>query len=102
MKTSKDLDTLIEEAIVDAYGEDEQRSGFLVMMEENIPVPFSATIAGSRIQVTKFDMDDRRIFVHCERYGKTYSIDVLDIEPVVGTRGAKWLAAYRKWCYGVA
>lgn len=102
MKNAKDLDALIEEAIVDAYGEDEQRSGFLVMMEENMPVPFSAMIAGVQIQVTKFDMDERRIFTHCKREGKTYSVDVLDIEPVAGTHGVEWIVAYRRWCRGAA
>lgn len=71
MKKSQDIDALIEEAIIDAYGEDEQRVGFLVMFEENIPVPFSATIAGLSIRVTKFDVDDHRIFVRCMRDGKT-------------------------------
>ena len=52
MKKMNDLDILIEEATIDAYGEDEQRSGFLVIMEENICTPFSAMIAGSPIEVT--------------------------------------------------
>ena len=101
MKKMNDLDILIEEATIDAYGEDEQRSGFLVIMEENICTPFSAMIAGSPIEVTKFDMDHRRLFVHCRREGKTYSVDVLDIEPIEGTQGVDWISAYRQWCQGV-
>jgi len=97
MKKSQNLAALIEEAIIDAYGEDEQRMGFLVMIEENIPVPFSATIAGSSIQVKKFDVDDHRIFVRCKRNGRMYSVDVLDIVPEIGTPGVEWIAAYRQW-----
>jgi hypothetical protein len=32
-----DLDELVEEAIVDAYGEDEQLTGFYTMIEETWP-----------------------------------------------------------------
>ncbi|MGH3261581.1 MAG: calcium-binding protein [Trebonia sp.] len=35
-----DLDELVEEAIVDAYGEDEQMAGFYTMIEENLVLPF--------------------------------------------------------------
>jgi hypothetical protein len=31
-----DLDELVEEAIADAYGEDEQLAGFYTMIEENL------------------------------------------------------------------
>jgi hypothetical protein len=34
-----DLDGLVEEAIVDAYGEDEQLAGFYTMIEENLVLP---------------------------------------------------------------
>jgi hypothetical protein len=34
------LDEMIEEAIVDAYGESEQTLGFYTMLEDNLAVPF--------------------------------------------------------------
>lgn len=102
MKKMNDLDALIEEAIVDAYGKDEQRSGFLVMMEENISVPFSTMIAGSRIEVVKFDMDHERVYIRCKREGKTYSVDVLDIETTARMHGVEWIAAYRQRCHDAA
>jgi hypothetical protein len=34
--SAKELDALIADAIVDAYGEDEQRVGFLTMLEERL------------------------------------------------------------------
>jgi hypothetical protein len=40
------LEKLIEEAVVDAYGEEEQVGGFLTMMEEHLALPFSANILG--------------------------------------------------------
>lgn len=96
----KNLEELIEEAIIDAYGDDECRAGFLTMLDEHILTPFMATVAGSEIRVTAFDVDDRRIFVRCRRDGVPYVLDVLDIEPVAGTEGIEWIAAYRQWCQG--
>jgi hypothetical protein len=46
-KTSKaELDELLEEATTDAYGDQEQFSGVLVTVEENLPFPFEAQVTG--------------------------------------------------------
>jgi hypothetical protein len=37
--SEKELDALVEEATVDAYGDDEQLGGFAVMIKENLPLP---------------------------------------------------------------
>jgi hypothetical protein len=43
------LDSMIEEAIVDAYGEAEQAVAFLTMFEEHLQVPFETrcSVSGS-------------------------------------------------------
>jgi len=41
------LDELIEEAIVDAYRESEQRVGFLTMLEDGLAFPFKTEILGA-------------------------------------------------------
>ena len=43
-----DLDELVEEAIVDAYGEDEQLAGFYTVIEENLVLPFTTMVWASR------------------------------------------------------
>ena len=50
------LEKLIEEAVVDAYGEEEQVGGFLTMMEEHLALPFSANILGVDVVVERVDM----------------------------------------------
>ncbi len=94
----RDVEALTEEATVDAYGEDEQRSGFLVMMQDNIVVPFLAALAGVEIQVVGFDGLQTRIIAYCEREGQKFSVDVLDIKPTKNAEGHEWLDAYRYWC----
>lgn len=40
------LEELVEEALVDAYGEDEQRTALFTMIEEHLAVPFEAEVLG--------------------------------------------------------
>jgi calcium binding protein len=67
------LDQLIEEAIVDAYGDSEQTSGFYTMLEDHLDVPFTVEILGAQVTVDRVDLtltDDERIVAVC-RHGKT-------------------------------
>ena len=48
-----ELDALVEEATVDAYGDDEQLDGFAVMIEDNLEVPFETTVLGVTVTVQK-------------------------------------------------
>jgi hypothetical protein len=101
MDSSDELDELIEEATVDAYDELEQRAGFYAMLDDNLGFPFSAKIVGEKVTVTGLDMaTEERILAVCENKGKSYRVDILDLEitdrKVVG---GQWLAAYREWSY---
>ena len=50
------LNEMIEEAIVDAYNEDEQTVGFLTMIQDHLALPFSTNILGVEVVVEKVDM----------------------------------------------
>ena len=43
------LKELIEEAVVDAYTEEEQTVGFLTMIEEHLALPFTVKILASTL-----------------------------------------------------
>ena len=47
------LHELVEEAIVDAYGESEQRVGLLSMMQMNLACPFVTKILGTSARVER-------------------------------------------------
>jgi Calcium binding len=65
-----ELEALIEEAIVDAYGESEQRVGFLTMLEEHLAVPFLTEILGVAVRVNRVDLNDgEEIVAICRRAG---------------------------------
>ncbi|MEU0344792.1 hypothetical protein ABZ092_39140 [Streptomyces bobili] len=62
------LEALIEEATVDAYGEDEQLTGFFTMIEESLAVPFSTTVLGVDASVVGVDpAEDGRVVARCAR-----------------------------------
>ena len=93
------LDALIEEAMVDAYGESEQATAFLTTLEEYLPFPFGATLLGEAVVVEKIDLSaaDELIAI-CRRRGKRQKVRLLDLElPVPRPQGAEWVAAYHRW-----
>ena len=51
------LEELIEEITVDAYGEDEQLWAFLQAFEDNLTVPCDGFVIGEPVSVIAFDYD---------------------------------------------
>jgi hypothetical protein len=96
------LEALVEEAVVDAYSEDEQKVGFLTMMQEHLSLPFSTNILGVEGVVEKVDMTrDGRIVAVYQRNGIRQRIEILDLPlPKPAPAGAEWVAAYSHWRRG--
>ena len=96
------LEALIEEAVVDAYNEDEQKVGLLTMMQEHLALPFWVSILGVEATVEKVDMTrDGRIVAVCLRNGVKQRIEILDLPlPKPAPAGAEWIAAYSHWRRG--
>jgi hypothetical protein len=93
---------LVEMAVVDAYGEDEQRSGFLVMIEDHPVLPFETRVLGLTVTVERVDLDEAdEIVAICWRRGERQAIPVLQLPlPEPPPAGAKWIEAYRHWARG--
>ena len=96
------LTQLIEEAVLDAYTEEEQAAGFLTMIEEHLALPFPVKILGVDADVEKVDMTlDGQIVAICRRGKTRQKIPILDLAlPTPTPAGAEWIAAYRYWCGG--
>ena len=97
-----ELDRLIEDAIVDAYGESEQRVGFYTMLEERLGLPFETEILGISVTVERIDMtDDEQIVAICRRGRSQQRIPILEVPlPKTLPEGAEWIEAYRHWARG--
>ena len=96
------LEALIEEAVVDAYGDEEQTGGFFTMIEEHLALPFSVSVLGVEAVVEKVDMTrDGRIVAVCRHDGVKQRIEILDLPlPKPAPAGAEWIAAYSHWRRG--
>lgn len=97
-KGSATLEAMIEEATVDAYGDDEQLTGLFTMIEEHLAVPFTTTVLGVEVTVRKIDLTADSIVAVCARGRHRQRIDLLDLPlPVPPPDGAAWIDAYRHW-----
>ena len=97
--SARRLDALIEEATVDAYGESEQATAFLTVLEEYLTLPCGATVLGEAVVVEKIDLSNAdELIAICRRRGKRQKVRLLDLElPVPRPKGAEWVAAYHRW-----
>jgi hypothetical protein len=99
--TEAELDELIEQAVVDAYGDDEQLTGFYTMIEGNLALPFATTVLGVEANVESIDLRDSGIVAICARGGHRQAIPILDLPlPEPSPPGSEWIAAYRHWAGG--
>lgn len=98
------LRRLIEEATVDAYNDEEQATGFLTMIQDHLPCPFTALVVGEPVQVVGFDFGEpyeTTVMAVCRRKGKRYKINVTSLEwEGRPPQGAEWIEAYRAWLKG--
>jgi hypothetical protein len=102
--SARRLDALIEEAIVDAYGDSEQRVGFLTMLEEHLALPFATDVLGVTVRVDKVDLTAAdEIVAVCCRGRQRQRIPLLDLPlPSPPPAGWEWIEAYRRWARGAS
>lgn len=98
----KELERLVEEAVVDAYGDSEQRMGFLTMLEENLALPFETEVLGVQVTVESIDLSTTdEIVAICSRGVHRQAISILELPlPTPTPAGAEWIEAYRYWACG--
>jgi hypothetical protein len=96
------LAALIDEAMVDAYDEEEQFMGMVYTLEEHLNFPFQAKVMGDVVEVV--GIDDRRsdlrrgIMAKARKGGKEHAFPLSELEPLAPDETtAEWLEAYRYW-----
>jgi hypothetical protein len=93
---------LVAEAVVDVYGDAEQRGGLFTMLEEHLALPFETEVLGVPVTVERIDLTTGDEIVAVCRRGKSRQvIPILDLPlPRPRPRGAEWIEAYRCWAGG--
>jgi hypothetical protein len=96
------LKELIEQAIVDAYGEEEQVGGFFAMIEDHLALPFRVKVLGVDADIERVDMTlDGQIVAICRQGKIRQKIPILDLPlPTPAPAGVEWIVAYRHWRKG--
>ncbi|MGW6395333.1 hypothetical protein ACWFR1_33655 [Streptomyces sp. NPDC055103] len=94
-----EIEAMIEEATVDAYGEGEQLTGLFTLLEEHLALPFATAVLGAEVMVRSVDLTpDGRIVALCSRGHVRQAIGILDLPlPSPAPEGAEWVEAYRHW-----
>ncbi|MFC5957695.1 hypothetical protein ACFP51_25475 [Streptomyces pratens] len=107
-----ELEAVVEDATVDAYDEDEQRTGLFTTLEEYLDLPFTTAVLGVEVTVHGVDLTpDGRIVALCSRGRVRQAIGILELplpspapEGVNGVSPARakpraWgrIEAYRHW-----
>jgi hypothetical protein len=96
------LEALINEATVDAYGEEEQFMSMVYALDENLNFPFQAKVLDEVVEVVGIDdhrSDLRRgIMAKVRKGGNEHAFPLSELEPLKPDETtAEWLAAYRYW-----
>jgi hypothetical protein len=98
---SADVDQLLDEILVDAYGDDEQLWAFRQAFEDNVTVPCDGFVVGEPVSVVRFDYDGntrRGLTARCRRAdGSEHVVVAADVLLPEAEAGSRYVAAYRKW-----
>ena len=101
MRSSAQLDALIEQLTVDAYGDEEQETGFQVGAEEALRRGERARLAGHSYEVRAvIHGPDVRAGLRARvrgQDGKSYEVALSDLEFSDDSELGTVVAAYRRW-----
>ena len=98
--TQAELDALIDELTVDAYGDEEQLSGFRVGAEEALRRGERARLVGADVEVMAVDCgpDVRTgLLARVHRDGTLYDVALADLTLADDSELGLVVAAYRRW-----
>jgi len=95
------LDEILEEIIVDAYGDDEKLWAFRQVIEDEVSFPCDGFVIGEPVSVLEIDYDGnerRGLTARCRiANGSEHVIGASEVVLPRRTKGARYIACYRKW-----
>mgnify|MGYP005811726387 CR=1 FL=1 len=84
---------------MDAYGDAEQATAFLTMLDEHLTLPCEASVLGEVVVVEKIDLGHTgELIAMCRCRGKRHKVRLSELElPAPRPKGAEGVEAYRRW-----
>jgi hypothetical protein len=99
-KNEEELNDLVEQIVIDAYGDDEQLWAFRQTFEDEVVLPTDARVVGQPVTVLKIDYDGnerRGLTAKCRKDGAEHLVAASDLIFPEGSKAADYMAAYRTW-----
>jgi hypothetical protein len=92
---------MVENTIMDAHDEAEQRLAFEAMLEEQLAVPFTTNVLGMSVVVEGLDRNEiEDVVAICRRGPHRQLISLIDLpRPSSPPAGWEWIEAYRCWAH---
>lgn len=101
LRDPNQLDRLVQEITVDAYGDDEKLWAFRQVLEDEVTVPCDGYVIGEPVCLLGFDYDGnvrRGLTARCRRQdGSEHVVAAGEVALPAHCGVARHLAAYRKW-----
>jgi hypothetical protein len=101
MPQNSELEKLLEEILVDAYGEDEQLWAFRQAFEDEVSLPAEGTVIGEAVSVTKIEYDgnpQQGLRATCKKAdGQNYEVALADVNFPDDSKATTYQKAYRQW-----
>lgn len=95
--TDEEYEEIIEEALVDTYGDYEQIEGFAAFLDDAVSLPLEGTIAGTAVTIVEFEARGTRIVAIVKKGRDKYPIDLMSIDFPHATLP---IEAYKRWRTG--
>ena len=100
--TDERYEELMDRAMLDCYGEEEEFSGIFCTLEDEMTFPLQATLVGMPVVVQGLDSKrsapHRGIVAVVERDGQRFSASLADLTfDTPDPASAEWLEVYRRW-----
>ncbi len=94
-------EALLDDILVDAYGDDEQLGSLYQAFDDAVPLPADAFVIGEPVSVVGVAYDGNArvgLTARCRRRdGSEYIVAAWEIAFAEGTNGARHVAAYQMW-----
>ncbi len=97
MSTAAGLDRVLDIILVDCYGEGEQYTSLLTVLQEEIALPTAASLLGMPVTVTELDYEDpaRGLVARCDGPHGSGQVALADLAFPADSVAAWLHAAYR-------